>query len=119
MDDREQLVQRYFAAMRQGAAAEDELLALFAEDAVYEEPFSGSPRRSEGIVAIRSALREGWEFPLPDLKLTVRRIDLDGDVVRSQWICESPALDGPIHGHDRYTIRDGLIARLEVFLDEA
>ena len=118
MEERRRVVERYFVAMRRGAAAEEELLELFAEDAVYEEPFSGVRRTSVGTHEIQAALQQGWESPLPDLELTVRRIDLDGDVVRSEWTCESPALDGPIHGHDLYTIRSGRIARLEVYLDE-
>ena len=117
MDHRE-IVERYFAAMRRGAEAEDDLMALFADDAVYVQPFAGTPQTARGRQAIRASLRAGWEQPLPDLKLIVNRIDVAGDQARSSWTCESPALPGPIHGTDTYTIRDGRITRLEVQLDE-
>jgi hypothetical protein len=111
----ESVVERYFAAMRKGAAAEDELLALFAADAVYIEPFiSDGP--AVGVDAIRDRFRRGWENPLPDLELDVRSIEVDGPLATSSWECRSPALPGPVQGEDRYEIRDGKIVRLEVRL---
>ena len=107
------VVDRYFAAMRQGAAAEDDMLALFTEDAVYAEPFSGL-EPAEGIAAIRQRLRQGWEFPLPDLELDVVEVEVSGDSARSVWECRSPALPGPMRGEDRYRFTDGRIARLDV-----
>ncbi len=108
------LIDRYFAAMRRGAEAEDDMMALFADDAVYVEPFSGTVRRSEGLEAIRATLREGWEFPLPDLKLTVDEIVVEPGAAVSQWTCESPALPAPIRGRDHYTVKNGKITKLEV-----
>jgi ketosteroid isomerase-like protein len=64
--DSRTIIERYFASMRRGQAAENDLLALFADDAVYIEPFtSDSPAR--GIEAIRARLRKGWETPLPEM----------------------------------------------------
>ena len=115
------VVERYFAAMRRGAEAENEMMELFADDAVYVEPFSGETRTSIGREAIRATLRSGWEFPLPDLKLTVDEITIEPGQATAAWTCESPALPGPIRGRDRYVIKRGEIARLEVELidDEA
>jgi len=114
-----EVIDRYFAAMRRGAEAEEEMMALFAEDAVYVDPFSGEARTSVGRDAIQATLRSGWEFPLPDLKLTVDEITIEPGRATTDWTCESPALQGPIRGRDRYVIRDGKIARLEVeLLDE-
>ena len=108
------LIERYFAAMRRGAAAEDELMDLFGDDSVYVEPFTGEEEPWVGKDAIRQALRKGWETPLPDLELTVERIEIrDGKAV-ADWVCTSPALPGPIEGRDRYTIVNGKIVRLEV-----
>ena len=112
----EELIDRYFAAMRRGATAEDELLALFADGAVYVEPFTDAPDPAVGIDAIRARFRRGWEFPLPDLELDVLSVDVDGPVAVSQWECRSPGLPGPMRGEDRYEIRDGRITRLEVRL---
>lgn len=108
------LIERYFAAMRAGPAGEEALLDLFTDDAVYVEPFTGERRTHVGIEAIRACLRASWQEAPPDMQLTVERMDLDGTQIRAEWICTSPALPGPMRGVDRYTLRDGRIARLEV-----
>ena len=108
------LIDRYFDAMRAGRDGEEALLALFADDAVYTEPFTGVARTHTGKAAIRACFQASWESAPPDMGLTVDRVDLDGDTVRSEWTCTSPAFPGPMKGVDRYTLRDGRIARLEV-----
>lgn len=110
------VVDAWFSAMRRGKRGEAELLALFHDAAEYTEPFAGSPRTHVGIEAIRACFREGWERPLPDLTLHVDRVDIDGPNVRAEWTCSSSAFPAPVRGVDRYTIRDGLIARLETSL---
>ena len=115
-DDRD-VVERYFAAMRRGSDAEHELLSLFAEDAVYVEPFSGEVRRWVGVDEIRAALRAGWETPMPDMTLEVRQIEVTGDGARSAWTCTAEALGGAVDGSDLYEIVDGRITRLEVRID--
>ena len=107
------LIDSYFAAMRRGAVAEAELLALFADDVGYSEPFSGDGP-AVGIDAVRARFRAGWELPLPELELDVLSIDIDGPEATADWECRSPALPGPMRGRDRYEIRDGKITRLEV-----
>ncbi len=113
MENRD-LIERYFAAMRRGAEAEDEMMELFADDAVYVEPFTGAAEPWVGKDAVRTALRRGWEQPLPDLELHVRRIDIGGTEATAEWVCTSSALPGPVTGSDRYTISNGKITRLEV-----
>ena len=113
LEERE-LVERYFAAMRRGAPAEDEMMALFADDAVYVEPFTGETEPWVGKDAVRTALRRGWAEPLPDLELDVKRIDISGSGATAEWVCTSPALPGPVTGQDEYTIADGRITRLVV-----
>lgn len=108
------VIERYFAAMRRGAAAEDEMMALFSDDAVYIEPFTGETEPWVGKESVRTALRRGWEQPLPDLELVVRRIDIRDGGATTEWVCTSPGLPGPVVGRDEYTIVDGKIARLEV-----
>ena len=108
------LIDSYFEAMQAGRAAEADLLALFTDDAVYVEPFSGETRTHEGKEQIRACLRASWEGAPPDLTLHVNRIDIDGATVSADWTCESPAFDAPVRGRDEYLIRDGRIARLEV-----
>ena len=107
------VIRSYFSAMRRGAAAEDQLVSLFAEDAVYSEPFIDE-HPAEGIEEIRERFRRGWEQPLPDLELDVLTVEVDGSVGRSTWECRSPALPGPVRGEDRYEFEGGKITRLEV-----
>ena len=109
------VIDSYFAAMRRGSDAEDELVALFDDDAVYDEPFSDQPP-AVGREAIRERLRLGWETPLPDLELDVLELEVDGGVGRALWECRSPGLPGPMRGEDRYQIVNGRISRLEVRL---
>jgi len=112
-----ELVQRFFHAMQAGADGAATLLALFADDAVYVEPFSGEERTHEGIDAIREALRPGWEQPLPDLSITVDRVDTDGDRITADWTCRSPALPGGEgHGTNVFHVDGGRIQRLHTSL---
>lgn len=108
-----QLVDKYFSAMRRGSAAEEDLMSLFADGAVYVEPFSGLAP-AVGLDEIRDRFRSGWEQPLPDMELDVLEVEVDGDRSRSTWECRSPALPGPVRGEDHYEITGGRISRLEV-----
>ena len=108
------VVHEYFRAMQSGREAADALFALFDDDAVYVEPFTGAPRTHAGRAAIEACLRDGWDREPPDLALEVNRIDVDGEVVRSEWTCTSPVFEAPIRGVDVCTVRDGRITRLEV-----
>jgi len=109
------VIDSYFAAMRRGAAAETAMMDLFADDAVYVEPFIGG-EPAVGKAAIRDRLRRGWEFPLPDLELDVIEVEVDGDSARTRWECRSPGLPGPVQGEARYEFVDSKISRLEVRL---
>ncbi len=109
-----EVVQQYFKAMQGGPAKGEQLFALFAEDATYIEPFSGRELTHQGRSAIEQHLRSSWTNSPPDLELQLNRIDVDGEVVRSEWTCTSPAFPQPIHGSDVCTVREGRIHRLEV-----
>ncbi len=110
----ESVVNAYFAAMRKGAEAEDEMMALFAEGAVYTEPFLAPDVPAVGKDQIRDRLKAGWANPLPDMELDVLEVAVEGGNARSVWECRSPALPGPVRGEDHYEIEDGRIVRLEV-----
>ena len=101
--------------MQHGPDGVDALVALLADDAVYVEPFSGGAHK--GRDAIRAFL-ERSQGQLPDVQITVERIDVEGETVTTEWRCESSAFRKPSRGRDRFTIRDGKIARLETTLVE-
>jgi ketosteroid isomerase-like protein len=110
------LVRRYVTVMQLGPDGHDELVALFAEDGVYVEPFTAGAHR--GRDAIRAWLAAAAELAPPDLRLHVDRVEVRGREIEVAWTCESPAFLRPSRGIDRFTIRDGAIERLETTLTE-
>jgi hypothetical protein len=114
-----QVVQAYFAAMRQGSEAEADMMALFTTDAVYIEPFSGTVEPAVGLDAIRRRFQAGWVNPPPDMELRVLAIEVTGDQAVSHWECRSPAFPSPVLGRDVYELRNGKIASLKVTIDSS
>jgi hypothetical protein len=106
-------IANFFTAMQAGRAGGAALSDLFAEDAVYEEPFSGAPQRHSGRTAVMAAMARGWEQPLPEMRIAIDRAETQGNVIELQWTCYSPALPGGKgQGRNRFVMRDGLIAEL-------
>jgi ketosteroid isomerase-like protein len=110
------VVENLFKAMQAGPSGESLMMSLFHDDAVFIEPFSGRPVTHNGREAIRASFRQQNEHPLPDMKLTLDRVDLDGPLVRAEWTCSSSAFAEPMRGHDLFTIKDGKISRLEIIV---
>ncbi len=108
------VIEALFKAMQAGPGGEEEMMALFAADAVFVEPFSGQVQTHQGTDAIRASFREMWANPAPELTLTLERVDVDGDCLRAEWNCTSPVFPEPMRGHDLFTIQKGRITRLEV-----
>jgi ketosteroid isomerase-like protein len=111
------IIDRYFEAMQVGLPAAEAYTALFADDAVLIEPFSGQPRTSTGPAAIRASFEESVRNRPPDMSLTVDGVSLMDGSIRSDWTVSSPVFPAPMRGYDLCTIRNGKIARLEVHLD--
>lgn len=115
----QQTVEELFRAMQAGPEGEEAMMALFTEDAVFVEPFSGEPRTHSGKSAIRQSFRAQWQNPAPDLALVLDRVDIDATLVRAEWTCTSPVFPLPMRGYDLFTLDDaGKIARLEIVLTE-
>ena len=112
------VVDRLFKAMQAGPSGEREMMALFSDNAVFVEPFSGMPQTHTGKDAIKTSFQSMWKTPAPDLKLIVDRVDLDGKNVRAEWTCTSPVFPTPMRGYDLFSIREGLIERLEIYVTE-
>jgi hypothetical protein len=108
------VVENLFKAMQAGPAGEALMMSLFHDDAVFVEPFSGQPITHTGKKAIQASFAQQTSHPLPDLKLVLGRVDIEGAVIRAQWTCTSSAFPAPMCGHDLFTIQDGKIARLEI-----
>lgn len=95
-----------------------ELASLFADDAVYVEPFTPGGGIHTGRDAIAAWLQASQKDAPPELTLTVDRIDTHEDVLDVAWTCDSSAFSRPSRGRDRFTLRDGKIARLETTITE-
>ena len=75
----------------------------------------GRPSVHRGEAAIRAFFGESFNGPLGhDVQLTLDRLDVDGDRLRSDWTCSMPMFPRPMHGFDLYSIENGRIKRLEV-----
>ena len=111
-------VETYVNAMQAGADGEAEMMSVWTDDAVYVEPFSGQGERREhaGKEAIHAFFKQSYEGHMTPLRITLDRLDVDGDRLRSEWTCLMPGMP-EFRGHDVYTIRDGKIARLEIYVD--
>ncbi len=112
------VVERYMAGMQAGPCGVEDLVGLFEEDAVYVEPFGGQPQVHSGKAAIRDFFQNALEQHLRGARLTLDRLDMDGERLRSEWTCEVPAFNAPLRGFDLLTLRDGRIARLETTVTE-
>ena len=115
-------IANFFLAMQAGAAGEAQLTACFAEDAVYEEPFTGGGemRRHEGRAAVIRAMSVGWEGPmaLRDPVLRVDRVETSGDRIVLDWTCASPSIPGGAgRGRNVYRMAGGRIAELVTTLE--
>ena len=110
-------VSEFFRCMQAGAPPADAMMALFTDDAVYVEPFTGSAQTHRGVQAIRAAMTPAWERPLPELTISIDRVELAGETVRAEWTCRSPALPGGAgRGVNVFTLQGGRIVRLETTL---
>jgi ketosteroid isomerase-like protein len=112
------IVTQYLAAMQAGPSGIDGLVDLFDDTAVYVEPFSGQPQVHTGRAEIRAFFEAALEQHLRGVRLTLDRLDLDGERLRSEWTCEVPAFAAPMRGYDLLTLREGRIARLETTVTE-
>ena len=112
------VVEALYRAMQARPGGEEAMVSLFHDDAVFIEPFSGQPVTHTGRAAIGESFRQQTAHPLPDMRLTLDRVDAEGSAVRAQWTCTSSAFSAPMRGHDLFTIRDGKIARLEIVVTD-
>ena len=108
-----EVIERYYAAMRVGAAALEDLLALFAADAVYVEPFGGEPATHVGTAEIRRTLVQSQQYAPADMTLSLDELEVQGGHIRTTWTCTAPAFPRPMRGQDLWLIRNGKIQRLE------
>lgn len=111
-------VSNFFLAMQAGKTGAAALESCFADDAVYEEPFTGANRRHEGKSAIMKAMALGWEMPMLDTRIQIDRAVTADNEILINWTCFSPSLPGGKgSGQNRFRIEGGLIKQLITTLD--
>jgi steroid delta-isomerase-like uncharacterized protein len=92
---------------------------LHADDVVFENHTAGE--RAEGAAAVRAhiaAIFAAW----PDLSFRGRSLRIGDDFAVSEWTATATAADGrrlEWDGVDVFPIRDGLIARKDVYSGSA
>lgn len=106
-------ISNFFLAMQAGKPARERMATLFAEDAVYVEPFSGSEQTHQGREAIIGTMAQGWEQPLPEMSIAIDRVETGSGRVSVAWTCYSPALPGGKgSGVNEFELADGQITKL-------
>src|SRR6185312_15688865 len=98
-EDGTALIERYFDAMRGKSQRVEELIALFADDAEYTQPFTGDSQTLRGKAAIGEFLRRSRTQEPPDMLVSVDRIDREGPNFRADWTCTSSAFAQPMKGY--------------------
>lgn len=115
------IIEESARAMQAGPAGEADIMALFAEDAVWVEPYTGKRRKHEGKRAILAALKEMWTRPAPPgFSIVTDRVDIEGPAIKVEWTCSAAGMPSMMRGYSLYTIgAEEKIARLELFITEA
>jgi ketosteroid isomerase-like protein len=116
MSGEHDMVASYVRAMERGSEGVDQLVALFAPDAIYVEPFSGQEHR--GVAAIRAYLEAAARGAPPAIRLEVTVLRVESPRVEVEWTCHSPAFVTPSRGRDHYEVVDGRIRSLRTELIE-
>lgn len=112
-----QKIQDVFDAMEAGVAGESKILSSFSQDAVMIEPFSqgGQPTTVEGLESIRQWFLHSTEGDGPhDLKLSIERIDIDGEGFRVDWTCDSASFPTKMEGYDIFKFNDDRVNYFEI-----
>ena len=119
--DHRQVIEDSSRAMQLGPAGESAIMALFTDDAVWTEPYTGQRRTHSGKEAIRAALNQMWQRPSPPgFAIVTDRIHAEGSNVRVEWTCRCEGNPMLMRGYSLYTISpDNRIERLELYITEA
>ncbi|MEM9550519.1 MAG: nuclear transport factor 2 family protein [Pseudomonadota bacterium] len=112
-------ITNFFLAMQAGPSGLDLLGALFAEDAEYTEPFSGSSEPHRGRDAILRAFAASRTDDFDDAVITLGDVEVDGDVITVGWTCISRAIPGGRgSGTNVFRMANGKIVLLTTALDQ-
>ena len=114
MTDPRRLLERHDAGWN--AQDLDAIVATYTDDVVFqnhtagEEPVVGA----DAVRAHLAGIFERW----PDMRFTSRRLYVSDDFCTSEWTARATGPDGKLiewDGVDVFPLRDGLIARKDVY----
>ena len=97
----------------------DEIMAHFADDAVFEGPRGPDPwgQRFEGLAAIRAAFAARFSG-IPDIRYQQDDHFVYGDRGASEWTLSGTTTDGQrieVRGCDLWTFRDSAVVRKDSY----
>ncbi len=97
----------------------DEIMAHFADDAVFETPrgVEAWGRRAVGREAVRAAFADRFAG-IPDVRYQQDDHFVDGDRGASEWTLSGTTVDGErleIRGCDLWTFRDGKVVKKDSY----
>lgn len=111
-------ITNFFLAMQAGPHGLELLGTLFAEDAEYTEPFSGSPEPHRGRAAILQAFSASRSDEFDDAVINLGSVEVSGEVITVRWTCISKAIPGGQgSGTNVFHLSDGKISSLVTTLD--
>jgi len=94
------------------------LAEMFAEDAIYSEPFSGQTGPHKGRKAIIAAFDGSRSDAFEDAVISLGGVAVEGETITVKWTCISKAIPGGRgSGTNVFELKDGLITSLLTTLD--
>lgn len=111
-------ITNFFLAMQAGPSGWELLKSIFAEDAEYTEPFSGSDAPHKGRDAIIAAFDGSRSDDFDDAVINLNTVEIDNEIITVDWTCISKAIPGGQgRGKNVFTISNGKIVSLVTTLD--
>lgn len=105
---------RFLQARRRGPFLLSEITRLLHRDATYVETVRGEPWTIIGANAIAEILQDLWRRRGDEESMQIVRLGVTGDTTSVGHWRRVTATGEVVFGRDLYTVRDGLITRVEV-----
>ncbi|MEM9044059.1 MAG: nuclear transport factor 2 family protein [Pseudomonadota bacterium] len=111
-------VSNFFLALQAGPHGLASLAEMFAQDAVYFEPFSGRSEPHKGREAIAAAFDASRSGAFDDAVISLQGSEIDDEKISVRWTCVSKSIPGGRgSGTNVFKLKAGLIVSLVTTLD--
>ncbi|WP_434050677.1 MAG: nuclear transport factor 2 family protein [Roseibium sp.] len=106
-------IANFFLAMQAVPSGTDLLGSIFADDAIYSEPFSGQSEPHRGRDAILAAFAASRSEDFDDAVINLVAVEIEGNTITVKWTCYSRAIPGGSgSGTNIFTVSDGKVVSL-------